>query len=82
MYDHSVAVVEPGKPAWRKIVSHFGEEILNVDGSINRGRLGSIVFSDEMKRKTLNQCTHPHIRREVFWELAKNLLRGLQQTSL
>jgi hypothetical protein len=70
------AVVEPGKPAWRAIVGHFGEEILQENGTINRERLGSIVFNDESKRKTLNRCTHPYIRREVLWELAKHFLKG------
>jgi dephospho-CoA kinase len=69
-------VVEPGKPAWRAIVGHFGEEILQENGTINRERLGSIVFNDESKRKTLNRCTHPYIRREVLWELAKHFLKG------
>ena len=71
------AVVEPGRPAWRAIVGHFREEILQEDGTINRERLGSIVFNDESKRKTLNRCTHPYIRREVLWELAKHFSKGI-----
>ncbi|CAI8027904.1 Dephospho-CoA kinase domain-containing protein [Geodia barretti] len=69
-------VVEPGRPAWRAIVGHFRDEILQEDGTINRERLGSIVFDDESKRKTLNRCTHPYIRREVLWELAKHFSKG------
>ena len=75
------AVVEPGKPAWKEIVKHFGDEILGEDSSINRQRLGSIAFNDESRRRVLNRCTHPYIRREILWELAKNFLKGVACTS-
>lgn len=54
-------VVEPGEPAWNEIVQTFGEAILNSDGTINRGKLGEIVFNDKEKREALNRITHPRI---------------------
>jgi dephospho-CoA kinase len=54
-------VVEPGQPAWKEIVERFGKEVLNPDGTINRSRLGEIVFRDEEKREELNRITHPRI---------------------
>lgn len=54
-------VVEPGEPAWREIVEKFGEEILHPDGTINRNRLGEVVFNDQEKREELNRITHPRI---------------------
>ena len=51
--------MEPEKPAWKKIVAHFGQEILNKDNTINRTQLGTIVFSDEKKRRFLNRIIHP-----------------------
>lgn len=54
-------VVDSGEPAWKEIVKTFGKEILNQDGTINRGRLGEIVFNDKEKRETLNGITHPRI---------------------
>jgi dephospho-CoA kinase len=54
-------VVEPGKPAWRKIVDHFGRDVLDEDGFIDRTRLGAIVFGDEKKRALLNELTHPPV---------------------
>lgn len=57
-------VIEPGKPAWRKIVEYFGEDFLNPDGSINRGALAEIVFSEEKSRKALERFTHPAILKE------------------
>jgi len=52
-------LIEPRKPAWEKIVSHFGKEILNKDQTINRSRLGKIIFSDEKKQRFLNELIHP-----------------------
>lgn len=52
-------LMEPEKPAWKKIVTHFGQEILNKDNTINRTQLGTIVFSDEKKRRFLNRIIHP-----------------------
>ena len=68
-------MVEPGNKAWKQIVKNFGEEVLLPTQEINRQLLGSIVFANPDKRKILNQCTHPYIRREiviqVFWHFIK-----------
>lgn len=55
------SVIEPNKPAWRDIVSKFGQEILNPDMTINRERLGEIVFLDPAQLDLLNHITHPRI---------------------
>ncbi len=54
-------VVERNEPAWREIVEKFGREILNPDQTVNRSRLGEIVFGSEEKRMELNRITHPRI---------------------
>ncbi|HLE24132.1 MAG TPA: dephospho-CoA kinase [Thermodesulfobacteriota bacterium] len=54
-------IVEPGEPAWKDIVEKFGHKILNPDGTINRKKLGDIVFRDIEKREELNRTTHPRI---------------------
>ena len=59
-------VVEPDTETYRKIVETFGEEILHDDRTLNRKALGSIVFSDEHKRKQLNAIIHPAIRKEML----------------
>lgn len=58
-------VVEPGEEAYEKIVETFGKDILKNDQTLNRKKLGKIIFSDEKKRKQLNQITHPIIRKEM-----------------
>lgn len=52
-------VVMPGQGAYKAIVKMFGEEVLNAeDKTLNRAKLGAIIFSDPAKRKGLNACTH------------------------
>ncbi len=50
---------EPGKPAWKEIVRHFGKDVLNQDETIDRNKLGNIVFNDQKKLKALNNMVHP-----------------------
>lgn len=55
------SVIEPNKPAWRDIVQNFGEGILNPDMTINRDKLGEIVFQNPEQLDRLNHITHPRI---------------------
>jgi len=55
------AVQEPEGPVWQEIVAHFGRAILNADGSIDRRKLGAVVFGDREKLDLLNRLVHPAI---------------------
>jgi len=55
-------VVLPGSPVLGQIVDRFGQDVLLEDGSLNRKRLGEIVFNDEKARRDLNAIMHPAIR--------------------
>ena len=61
-------VVEPGQPAYDKIVAEFGKGIVQKDGLIDRKKLGALVFADAEKRMRLESFTHPEIvaRRAVI----------------
>ncbi|WP_030246606.1 MULTISPECIES: dephospho-CoA kinase [unclassified Streptomyces] len=52
-------VVAPGTPGLAAVVEAFGEEVLAADGSLDRPKLGSIVFADAAKLATLNAIVHP-----------------------
>ncbi|MGW0204421.1 dephospho-CoA kinase [Streptomyces sp. NPDC003233] len=52
-------VVAPGTPGLAAVVEAFGEGVLTADGSLDRPRLGSIVFSDPEKLAVLNSIVHP-----------------------
>jgi dephospho-CoA kinase len=53
-------VVAPETEGLKSVVATFGE-VLNFDGTLNRAKLGQIVFADEAKRKKLNSLLHPLI---------------------
>lgn len=52
-------VVAPGTPGLAAVVDAFGEDVLAPDGSLDRPKLGSIVFADPQKLATLNSIVHP-----------------------
>lgn len=54
-------LIEPGQPAYDDIVREFGREILRADGSVDRKKLGDIVFRDAARRERLNQIVHPRV---------------------
>lgn len=54
-------VVEPGEVGFEKVVAEFGKETLAKDGTIDRAKLGQIIFNNPEKREKLNQILHPII---------------------
>ncbi len=62
----SRVVVEPDKPAWRDIVSFFGEQVLLEDRTLDREKLRDVVFRDLEKKKKLESFIHPRIGEEFF----------------
>ena len=71
-------VVEPGEPAYDKIVAEFGKQILEADGRIDRKKLGALVFADPAKRKRLEEFTHPEIRQRQAGILAELLTEAFE----
>jgi len=57
-------VMAPGGPAYRDVVEAFGAGILAADGSVDRKRLGGVVFADAAARARLNAIVHPRVREE------------------
>jgi dephospho-CoA kinase len=58
-------VVEPGTPGLAAVIAEFGAEVLRPDGSLDRERLGSIVFADPDRRAALGAIVHPLISERV-----------------
>lgn len=52
-------VVEPGTPGLAALVAEFGADILAADGTLDRPRLGSLVFADKDRLAALNKIVHP-----------------------
>jgi dephospho-CoA kinase len=57
--------VAPGSPGLAAVVSRFGAMVLGVDGALDRGFLGRIVFSDRAARADLEAIIHPIVYRAV-----------------
>ena len=71
-------VVEPGQPALAAIAREFGPEVLRVDGTLDRKRLGAIVFADPERRQRLEALTHPAIRERYLVRLADLEAQGFE----
>ncbi|ART77565.1 dephospho-CoA kinase [Sutcliffiella horikoshii] len=69
-------VVEIGTDTYKELVKEFGTEILNDDKTLNRPKLGSIIFQDETKRQKLNNIMHPSIRTSMKEKTQKFLEDG------
>jgi dephospho-CoA kinase len=69
-------VVEPGTPVIKEIAEHFGDEVLNEDGSLNREKLGERIFKSEEERKKLNSIIHPAIRNEMIRQKEQWISKG------
>src|SRR5688572_4983205 len=58
------SVMEPGKPAYADMVRQFGDGVLSEDQTIDRAKLGAIVFADATQRQRLNEIVHPRVMEE------------------
>jgi dephospho-CoA kinase len=55
--------VEPGTPAYRKIVERWGDAAIATDGRLDRAALRKIVFSNPAALEQLNAIVHPEVER-------------------
>ncbi|GAA2859953.1 dephospho-CoA kinase [Lactobacillus intestinalis] len=69
-------IMNVNKPAWKDIKEVFGDEYLNEDQTINRKKLGKLVFNDPTKMKILNEITHPRIFQEMESQIAQYKSEG------
>ena len=58
-------VLEAGTQATAAIAARFGPDVLRADGSVDRGKLGPIVFADPAARRELESLTHPAVYRAI-----------------
>ena len=75
-------VVAPGSRVLGAVVDAFGEEILSDEKSLNRARLGEIVFSDSSKKKILEGILHPEIIAEQDRRLRDIAREGQAQLAI
>ncbi len=71
-------VVMPGTEGLAAVVAAFGLAVLLPDGSLDRARVGDIVFADAAKRATLNSIVHPRIAAASQAKMAALAAEGAQ----
>ncbi len=64
-------VVEPGNPAWNEIRAQFGRQVCKPDGTLDRERLGDMVFHQNHLRRQLEAIIHPRVRSQMDETLGK-----------
>ncbi|MBP1145102.1 dephospho-CoA kinase [Pseudomonas sp. PvP027] len=70
--DHAARwVVEPGRPALEQIAAHFGKDVLQASGELDRGALRKLIFENPEQRRWLEALLHPLINQEIVSHLAK-----------
>ena len=69
-------VVEPGSEVMQEIEAQFGSSMIRSDGSLNREKMGELVFGNEEARKKLNGIIHPAIRKEMHRQKDEWLDKG------
>jgi dephospho-CoA kinase len=68
----------PGQPAWQEVVDAFGRQIVAEDGTIDRKRLGAIVFGDPEQLRRLNAITHLRMKEMMRAKLEAQRAGGTQ----
>ena len=71
-------VVEPGTNTLQQIAEAFGSEVIAADGTMDRAKVGAIIFHDEEKRAVLNGIIHPAIRAEMIRQRDEHVAKGEQ----
>jgi dephospho-CoA kinase len=59
------SLIKPRGNCYKKIVGHFGKDILGKSGRVDRKKLSRVVFKDKSKLKLLNNITHSEIIKEI-----------------
>ena len=70
-------VLKPGTEVWQEVVAAFGQQILTLNGDIDRKKLGEIVFSNPDLLSRLNKIMHPRM-----YEIVKARIEGYQQQGI
>ena len=65
-----------GEKAYQSIVETFGEDILCDDRTIDRGKLGAIVFNDKEQLSQLNQIVHPAVKQHILCDIESKNKQG------
>jgi dephospho-CoA kinase len=57
--------VRKDSPAYREILAHFGAEVLQENGELDRKRLAAVIFGDPAEQRALERIVHPRVKEEI-----------------
>jgi dephospho-CoA kinase len=69
----------PGKEAWHQLTAAFGRDILAADQTIDRKKLGAVVFASDDARKKLNAIVHPLMFHDIGRRISEKRATGFAQ---
>lgn len=69
----------PGKEAWRQVTAAFGQDILAPDQTIDRKKLGALVFGSDEARKKLNSIVHPLMFQDIKQRIVEKRAEGFSK---
>lgn len=75
-------VVEKGKPALSELSARFGDDIILPDGTLDRRKIGNLIFSDEKARIVFNEIIYPYISYEMIMNAVKYIKGGSEYVLL
>lgn len=64
-------IKEPGEICYQPIVELLGQSVLQEDGSINRKKMGQMIFSDPVLLKKVNEIIHPAVKQYIIEQIEK-----------
>lgn len=71
-------LMEPGETAYKKIVAEFGSHVLAEDKTIDRGKMGGLVFHDREKLEKLNAIVHPAVKQKILQSIDEQRKLGTE----
>ncbi len=75
-------VVEKDKPALKELSSYFGDDIILFDGTLDRKKVGNLIFSDQRARIAFNDIIYPFISYEMIMNAVKYIKSGSEYVLL
>jgi len=70
------SLMEPGGASYASLVKLLGEDVLSADGTIDRGKMASLIFGDDATRDKVNKITHPLVKKAILETIREHREKG------
>ena len=69
-------VKEPGQACYKGLIDLLGEKVLNEDGTIHKGKMAEMIFSDKQLLERVNALMHPEVKKYILNQIQLEQERG------